>query len=224
MQNFFVKMIGLSVGFSPSFPILKDISYSVERGEIIAITGRNGSGKTTLVRTIAGLLKPLGGKLIKTSDLKITMVPQIKKMNLSYPISVEKILRMPLESRFFFPFKKSGFSEEQHKLLQEFGVLEYKDKLLRECSGGQIQKVLLMRSLIGTANFLILDEPLDALDEFTKSLFMNYIKKRIASKEISILLITHHLEENWMQNFTRCISILDGRLEENEFGKCSTIH
>lgn len=224
MENHFVKMENLSVGFSLNYPILKDLTYSINRGEVIAITGRNGSGKTTLVRTIAGLLKPLGGNLRKARDLRISMVPQIKKMSLSYPLSVEKILAMPEESEFFFPFKRHIFTDEQLSLLNEFGVLDYKKKLLRECSGGQIQKVLLLRSLIGRANLLILDEPLDALDESTKYIFMNYIKGRIAKSNLTILLITHHLEETWMQNFTRCLSLMDGRMEESEHGKCNTIH
>lgn len=224
MSSFLVRLEKLNIGFSSSFPILQNINFSVAEGEIIAITGRNGSGKTTLIRTIAGLLQPLNGKINRSNNLSISLVPQIKKMNLSYPISVEEILSLPEETGFFFPFKKYKFSSNELNILEQFGITDYKNKLLRECSGGQIQKVLLARSLIGNSNLLILDEPLDALDESSKTLFMNLVRERMKKNELSILLITHHLEENWMQNFTKCISLIDGKMEESEHGKCHTIH
>lgn len=105
MNTPLVKLHDVSVGFTKSFPIVNGVNFSVHPGEIIAITGRNGSGKTTLVRTIAGLLKPLMGKIHRSKKLSISLVPQIKKINLSYPVSVEKILKLPLETGFFFLLK-----------------------------------------------------------------------------------------------------------------------
>jgi ABC-type Mn2+/Zn2+ transport system ATPase subunit len=93
------------------------------------------------------------------------------------------------------------------------------NKLLKECSGGQIQKVLLARSLIGTSDLIILDEPLDALDWKARELVFKIFMDKVLKSNVSLLIITHNLEEEWMNHFTKLLVTEDGNLKEGKFGK-----
>jgi zinc transport system ATP-binding protein len=213
-----IYLENVSVGYSIDTPILSEVNLRIDPKEIIAITGKNGSGKSTLIRTISKLQRPLGGKIISKDHLKISLVPQLKKINLSYPLSVEEILKLPmvLEKPFFH---KINFIENQLDILDKLGILTIRKKLLRECSGGQIQKVLLARSLISSSDLIILDEPLDALDWKARELVFEILMKMVTESVVSLLIITHNLEREWMNHFTQLLVTEDGNLKEGKFGK-----
>jgi ABC-type Mn2+/Zn2+ transport system ATPase subunit len=218
MNEFLFTLENLNVGYSTDSPILKNLNLTVNSNEIIAITGKNGSGKSTLIRTISNLQKPLSGKIIKKNDFKVSLVPQLKKINLSYPLSVEEILKLPIELENNF-LKKIQFDEIQLEILEKLGINSIQNKLLKECSGGQIQKVLLARSLIGTSDLIILDEPLDALDWKARELVFKIFMDKVLKSNVSLLIITHNLEEEWMNHFTKLLVTEDGNLKEGKFGK-----
>ncbi|MCB1141828.1 MAG: ATP-binding cassette domain-containing protein [Leptospiraceae bacterium] len=207
---FFTK--DLTVGYTKNYPILKNININFSPGTISAIIGANGTGKTTFMKTLSGLLKPLSGKLIRNPDLRMTLVPQLKRINMGYPITVEKVLKMPEEANGFFPFYK--FTKDQLEILEKLEILKYRDSLLRECSGGQIQKVLIARSLISNSNLILLDEPLDALDKKTRNMIFSMFINKINEQNASILIITHHLNHDWSDQFSRVLKTNEGRLEE----------
>jgi zinc transport system ATP-binding protein len=213
-----IYLENVSVGYSLDTPILSNVNLRIYPKEIIGITGKNGSGKSTLIRTISKLQKPLGGKFISKDHLKISLVPQLKKINLSYPLSVEEILKLPmvLEKPFF---QKINFLENQLDTLDKLGILSIRKKLLRECSGGQIQKVLLARSLISGSDLIILDEPLDALDWKARELVFEILMKMVTVSVVSLLIITHNLEREWMNHFTQLLVTEEGNLKEGKFGK-----
>ncbi len=218
MSDILFSLENLNVGYSSDSPILKNINLTVKSKEIIAITGKNGSGKSTLIRTISNLQKPLSGKLQTKNNFKISLVPQLKKINLSYPLSVEEILKLPMELNSVF-FKKIKFNDSQLEILDKLGINSILKNLLRECSGGQIQKVLLARSLIGNSDLIILDEPLDALDWKARELVFKIFMDKVNTSSISLLIITHNLEEEWMDHFTKLLVTDEGFLKEGKFGK-----
>ncbi len=218
MDNFLFSLDNLSVGYTLENPILNNINLIVNKSETIAITGKNGSGKSTLVRTISKLQKPLSGKINANKNLNISMVPQLKKINLSYPLSVEDILKLPMEIKSNF-LKKINFDENQINILDKLGITEIKNKLLKECSGGQIQKVLLARSLIGSSDLIILDEPLDALDWKAREQVFTIFMDKVSRNKVTLIIITHNLEEEWKSHFTKILITEDGSLKEGHFGK-----
>jgi ABC-type Mn2+/Zn2+ transport system ATPase subunit len=218
MNEFLFTLENLNVGYSTDSPILKNLNLTVNSNEIIAITGKNGSGKSTLIRTISNVQKPFSGKIFKKIDFKVSLVPQLKKINLSYPLSVEEILKLPMELENNF-LKKVQFDEIQLEILEKLGIYSIQNKLLKECSGGQIQKVLLARSLIGTSDLIILDEPLDALDWKARELVFKIFMDKVLKSNVSLLIITHNLEEEWMNHFTKLLVTEDGNLKEGKFGK-----
>jgi ABC-type Mn2+/Zn2+ transport system ATPase subunit len=218
MSKFLFSLENLNVGYSSDSPILKNLNLIVNSNEIIAITGKNGSGKSTLIRTISNLLKPLSGQILTKNHFKVSLVPQLKKINLSYPLSVEEILKLPMELESYF-FKKVKFNEIQLEVLEKLGINSIRNKLLKECSGGQIQKVLLARSLIGSSDLIILDEPLDALDWKARELVFKIFMDKVMNSNVSLLIITHNLDEEWMNHFTKLLVTEDGNLKEGKFGK-----
>ena len=218
MSEFLFSLENLNVGYSSDSPILKNLNLTVNTNEIIAITGKNGSGKSTLIRTISNLQKPLSGKIHSKINFKVSLVPQLKKINLTYPLSVEEILKLPMELDNYF-FKKVKFDDSQLEILEKLGINFIQNKLLRECSGGQVQKVLLARSLIGNSDLIILDEPLDALDWKARELVFKIFMDKVSVSNVSLLIITHNLEEEWMNHFTKLLVTDDGYLKEGKFGK-----
>ncbi len=213
-----ISLDNVSVGYLKDTPILSNLNLTIYPKEIIAITGKNGSGKSTLIRTISKLQKPLDGKIESKNHLKISLVPQLKKINLSYPLSVEEILKLPMELERTF-FRSTNFLENQLGILEKLGILSIQKKLLRECSGGQVQKVLLARSLISDSDLIILDEPLDALDWKARELVFEILIKMVTVSSVSLLIITHNLEKEWMNHFTRHLVTEDGNLKVGKFGK-----
>jgi ABC-type Mn2+/Zn2+ transport system ATPase subunit len=131
---------------------------------------------------------------------------------------VEEILKLPMELEKPF-FQKITFLENQLDILEKLGILSIRKKLLRECSGGQIQKVLLARSLISVSDLIILDEPLDALDWKARELVFEILMKMVTISVVSLLIITHNLEREWMNHFTQLLVTEDGNLKEGKFGK-----
>ncbi len=218
MSDFLFSLTDLTIGYSKESPILTAVDLQVNVKEIIAITGKNGSGKSTLIRTICKLQKPLGGKMQTKDPLKVSLVPQLKKINLTYPLSVETILKLPeqLESTFY---KKVSFSESQVDILNRLGILSLRNKLLRECSGGQVQKVLLARSLMGNSDLILLDEPLDALDWKARELVFQILVEKVSISNVSLIIITHNLEKEWQYHFTKLLVTEEGNLKEGSFGK-----
>jgi ABC-type Mn2+/Zn2+ transport system ATPase subunit len=211
-MTYLIKTDNLTVGYKINLPILKNIQLELAPGSITAIIGSNGSGKTTLIKTLAGLIKPLYGSIEKSNNFKISMVPQIKNIQLAYPITVEETIKMPIQSDYLF--KKYNFSKDDNQILEQLEINDYIHFLLRECSGGQLQKALIARSLISHSTFIILDEPLDALDQNTKSRIFNILTERVSKNNTSILIITHHLHTNWLNRFDKIYQTNEGFLEE----------
>ena len=97
------------------------------------------------------------------------------------------------------------------------GIEPILNLLVRECSGGQLQKVLIARSLLSEANMIFLDEPLDALDSDSKNIVTEILKREIKEKNKTIFIITHHIEKNWLSEFNRKFTV-DG-MHIKEFKK-----
>ena len=204
----------LCIGFDTRYPILNEINLTLNKGDFACLLGSNGSGKSTFVRTISGIIPKCCGEFLLASDVKISMVPQLKKMQFQYPLTVKEVL---LLSEKFTLFPKKDFTEEQNSLLEKMGIEPILNLLVRECSGGQLQKVLIARSLLSEANLIFLDEPLDALDSDSKNIVTEILKREIKEKNKTIFIITHHIEKNWLSEFNRKFTV-DG-MHIKEFKK-----
>lgn len=180
--------------------VFSDISFSVEKGDYIALAGPNGSGKSTLIKTILSLVKPIHGSVFlfdkplgdfKDWD-KIGYVPQ--KLNLSqyFPATVKEVVAMGLVSKqsYFSKIKKVDLERIDY-LLNLMEIQQLKDKNINELSGGQLQRAIIARALVSNPELLILDEPTTALDPNTRERFFITLKDLNMSDNVTIILITH---------------------------------
>lgn len=149
---------------------LEDISFSVGRGERIAIVGPNGAGKSTLLKLIVGTLKPSQGEIDifghdPNGHICIAYVPQRSQIDWSFPVTVEDVVMMGRAGRIgFFRWPHRADWHIVGDCLARVNASHLAKKQIGELSGGQQQRVFIARALAQEAELLLLDEPLTGLD------------------------------------------------------------
>lgn len=177
--------------------VFKDVSFSIEEGDFIALTGPNGSGKSTLAKAILSLIEISAGSIkIFSKNLKnfnewskVGYVPQKITLSPFFPASVSEVVRMGLLS-----VKDMSFNKKQKKIEEILALLnidDIKSKNILELSGGQFQKVVIARAMVSDPELLILDEPTTALDPETRGKFFDIIHNLNKNNNVTIILITH---------------------------------
>ena len=195
-QMSYVTVKDLEVGYDKSV-ISKKLNFKIEAGEYLCIVGENGSGKSTLMKTLLGLLKPIGGEIIRGDGLEadeIGYLPQQTIVQRDFPASVEEIVLSGCQSRSGFrPF----YNKEEKKLAREnmerMGIEDMAHKCYRELSGGQQQRVLLARALCSTRKVLLLDEPVAGLDPRVTADMYDLIEG-LNKEGITIIMISHDID------------------------------
>lgn len=162
-------------------PVLKDINLTVTRDKIITLIGPNGAGKTTLLKILLGLIKPQEGRIIYESPLKIGYMPQKIFLDTGLPLSVERFLRLS---------PHQGFVD---KALQLVGGISLKKRSLHVLSGGEMQRVLLARAIMGMPDLLVLDEPDQGLDLMGQAELYHLIRSLKEQFKCGIVLVSHDL-------------------------------
>jgi zinc transport system ATP-binding protein len=163
--------------------ILSGINLSIERGEIVTVIGPNGSGKTTLFKAIIGALSPSSGVLTKKPGLKIGYVPQRLHIDETLPMTVKRFMNLP------GGHSKAAVAEA----LAHAGVPELDKQQIMGLSGGQFQRVLLARALLGNPDLLLLDEATQGLDFRGSAAFYRQIASVRETLGCAILMISHDL-------------------------------
>ena len=177
-----VQVEDLSVRYGAS-TVLSKVSLRVEPGEIVTIVGPNGSGKTSLLRAIIGAVKPVKGRVTQGSGVKIGYVPQKLHIDETLPITVARFLKLP----------GGVTTAEINQALAQAGVPDLTKAQLSQLSGGQFQRVLLARALIGTPDLLLLDEATQGLDQRGSASFYQQIEKVRQDTGCAVLMISHEL-------------------------------
>jgi zinc transport system ATP-binding protein len=177
-----VRLTDLSVRYGAR-TVLHDVSLAIEPGEIVTIVGPNGSGKTSLLRALIGAVKPSRGKVTRKPGLRIGYVPQRLHIDPTLPMTVARFLRLP-----------GGASAEAiARALHEAGVPDLSSRQMSELSGGQFQRVLLARALIGSPDLLVLDEATQGLDQPGSAAFYRQIEEVRRRTGCAVLMISHEL-------------------------------
>lgn len=196
---------------------LNDISFEVEEGEFIAITGPSGSGKSTLLHTIAGLEKPSSGTVyfydkdiykMNKKDLTILRRQKIgiiyQFYNLIPTLTVEENILLPIELD-----RKKVDKEKLENILKFLNLENRKKHLPNELSGGQQQKVAIGRALMINPTIILADEPTGNLDTKSSSEIIQLLQKANKEYKQTIIMITHNLEIAKLAD--RIIHIEDGK-------------
>ena len=183
-------------------PLLLDINFDVNRGEILSILGPNGVGKTTLVKCILGFLKwnsgetriddknilEIGNSLLWQS---LAYVPQAKKPVFSYRVKDMVLLgRSPYLGNFSMPGKKD--EEIAQQAMEMAGISHLADKDCGRISGGELQLVLIARALAARPRYLILDEPESGLDFRNQLIVLDLIEKLRKENGLTVIINTHY--------------------------------
>ncbi|AFM06252.1 ABC-type spermidine/putrescine transport system, ATPase component [Bernardetia litoralis DSM 6794] len=184
---------------------VNDISFSLQKGETLALLGESGSGKTTLLRMIAGLEKASEGsitlqnKLVFNNKESIFIKPEKRNVGLFFQhyalfphLSVFENIAYGLDSKLY---NKSKKKERVAEMLSLVELPNYENRFTHELSGGQQQRIALARALAPKPELLLLDEPFSNLDEQLKGEVRQQIKAILEKTETTTILVTHDLQD-----------------------------
>ena len=182
--------------------VLKDLSFSIAKGELITVIGSSGCGKTTMLKLINGLLTPDSGKICINGEniaetnqieLRRRIGYVIQNIGLFPHLSVEKNIE-------FIPhllkYDKKNAARIARRLIETVGLsADLLSRYPNELSGGQKQRVGVARALAASPEILLMDEPFGALDEITRTRLQSELLKIRRELDLTIVFITHDLKE-----------------------------
>ena len=199
---------------------LRDVSFSIERGEFAAVVGESGSGKSTLLNCIGGLDAPTGGKVYLDGEDLFSMTENkrtiFRRQNIGFIFqSFHLIEELDVEQNIIFPLlldyrkPKKGQVEE---LLELLGLTERRHHLPGQLSGGQQQRVAIGRALVMRPMLVLADEPTGNLDSRSSRDVMDLLCKASRHYQQTVLMITHNM--NLTASVDRVMKVSDGVLTE----------
>ena len=178
------------------FPMMENLSFSVEEGDFVSIIGASGCGKSTIFRLINGLEQLqkgeilVNGKPIREQKQYSAFMPQ---KDLLFPWrTIEKNICLPME---LAGVPAAEQAKRCRDVLTQVGLLEYMKKYPKDLSGGMKQRVSFARTLLSGADMLLLDEPFSALDYLTRVEMQEWLLEQWEHYHKTILFITHDVEE-----------------------------
>ncbi|MDD2214077.1 MAG: metal ABC transporter ATP-binding protein [Oscillospiraceae bacterium] len=168
--------------------VLRDINLCIESGEYISVVGDNGSGKSTLMRLLLGFLKPQKGSLAVRAS-RLAYVPQKNDFsNASFPITVFEMMNA---YRRLLKLKSRDCIQSA---LAQVGMQDHTRALMGTLSGGQHQKILIARALMGQPDLLILDEPSTGVDIDSQNEIYRFLKKLNREQGLTLISVEHNLD------------------------------
>lgn len=175
-------------------PVLRDINLYVKENEVVSIIGSSGVGKSTLFNLISGVIPLQEGEIKIAGDSnyigKVSYMLQ-KDLLLEHKTILKNVI-LPLIIR---GQKKESAIKEAEQVLDDFGLLAYKDKYPHELSGGMRQRIALVRTYLFKEKLFLLDEAFSALDALTKRQIHHWYLEMAKKLGLTTLLITHDIEE-----------------------------
>ena len=192
-----LEVINLSKVYNNTDAV-KDISFKVNKNEIIGILGPNGCGKTTTIGMILGLLKPTNGKaLINGEDVETNRVGSLNDLNFISPyIELPKKLTVKQNLEVYGRlYDVKNLKTKIEYLSETLRLKEIINKLTGELSSGQKNRVSLAKSIINDPSVLLLDEPTASLDPETGDFIRSFLESYQKEKGASILLASHNMNE-----------------------------
>lgn len=188
-----IDLKNVSIGYY-GIPIIKDVTFSITRGDAIVLLGQNGSGKTTLFKTILRIIPPLQGNVVynNTPPVRFGYVPQSQSLDEIYPFTALDIVLMGT----FGQIKPFSITPKKNRILanqclMDVGMLESRKKLFSELSGGQKQRVLIARALAASPNILLMDEPITGIDADAIKMIIELIAMLHKKHSLTVMMITH---------------------------------
>jgi len=176
-----VEAQGLGVSFAGQ-RVLRDVSLTLRRGEIVTVVGPNGSGKSTLLRLLIGAERPDEGRVVRAPGLRIGYVPQKLAVDRTLPLSVDGFLRLA-----------GADAGARTAALEHVGIPGLGGRQLAALSGGQFQRALLAQALLRRPDLLVLDEAAQGLDQPGEARFYRLIEQLRSELGCGVLMVSHDL-------------------------------
>ena len=163
--------------------IVRGVSFSVRRGEIVTLIGPNGSGKSTTAKVAIGVIRPDEGAVERSAPLRVGYVPQKLAIDWTLPLSVARMMTLTA------PQPEAAVA----KALDAVGIAHLADAEVQHLSGGEFQRALLARALVREPDLLVLDEPVQGVDFTGESALYGLIRDIRDRTGCGVLLISHDL-------------------------------
>ena len=205
--NNLIEMNDVTFGYAPHKPILENISIKIRKGMFVGLLGPSGSGKSTLLKIIVGLQKPWKGTIRildnntntnskQYSARSIGYVPQVENVDWNFPVTVKEVVGMGIWDRSgVTPWFSKDVDTMVGAILEDLEIYdsEFRNRQIRELSGGEQQRVFLARALIRKPTILVLDEPISGVDYRTRQKIMKILHSLNHDLDMTIIMTTHDL-------------------------------
>jgi len=235
-KNALIKMNGIYFAYEKEHLILKNLDFELEKGDFVSLIGGNGVGKSTFLQLLVGILKPIKGKVKYKKGIKLAYVHQNPMIHFSKDNVKEEFLESILESNLLNN-NSVGFNKETYdnllkmsneefiesdvlnglefdsiefkfkELIEFFDICDLIDKHPYDCSGGEQQKIVIVKALLKNADVLVLDEPTKGLDPISSKNLANILNS-LRDNGITILMTSHDLDFV-ANNCKRCLMLFD---------------
>lgn len=195
--------------------ILDNITYSINEGEFISITGPSGSGKSTLLKIISSLISKTSGDIYYNGKPIEEYNPTDYRKEVSYCFQSPVLFDKTVKDNLAFPYEIRGkeFNKKEAIIfLEEVGLSEeYLDKHINTLSGGEKQRVAVIRNVIYQPKILLLDEITSALDTKNREIIWNWLVELKKKTTMTVLMVSHSEEE--IELADKVMKIIEGKLE-----------
>lgn len=204
-----LERVGLSYAGNPRFS-LEEIDFTLRKGEWVVWVGPNGSGKSTLLKTLLGLIRPARGRLWKRQPApRCGYVPQSSPIDPAWPLTVDNLLDLTLDLQAPPSFFRHRDPTRKAMVLRRVGIEGLRRQWLSSLSGGELQRVLLARTLLWEPEILLLDEPTASMDLVASEAFLDLIAGLQGEQGLTILMITHDF--HCIRNRADRVGLIAGR-------------
>lgn len=181
-------------------PVLKDVSFAVPEGKLIAIVGPNGAGKSTLLKSILNLVPKTAGKVrlfgetYRRARHRVGYVPQRESVDWDFPTNALDVVLMGRYGHIGWIKRPSKHDKAiAMNCLEKVGMADYANRQINQLSGGQQQRVFLARALAQDAELYFMDEPFAGVDAATESAILN-IMKTLNAEGKTVVVVHHDLQ------------------------------
>ncbi len=209
---------GFNIVGKKKVPALNGVDLEIKKGMITGLVGPNGAGKTTLMKILAGILiadegsiEYLGRDVVNTPDIlnDITGWVNGEERSFYWRLTLMENLRF-----FMALFLDEWRDSDLEDMLKVLGLEEFKNRAFRMLSSGMKARAQLARALLKQPKILILDEPFTNIDQSSRKVIKEFLKKWVLEEDRAILISSHHIEEleDWLD---KRYSLKDGRNTEN---------
>jgi ABC-type lipoprotein export system ATPase subunit len=198
--------------------ILNDLSFSIDKKEIVSICGSSGSGKSTLMNIISGLLTFDSGEIIFDGNIFNKNFDFSKYRNSLLGIVFQDhylISELTVIENIMLPQIISGINSKDAKinassLLGDFNLLNIKDSYPKKISGGEKQRIAILRAIINKPKLILADEPTGSIDEFNKDKILYLFKDIVLNYDTAILMVTHDNKVSQISN--KILKLVKGKI------------